>query len=272
MNKIKQKLRSQSGASITFALLLFLVCAVLCSVIITSATASAGRMSGIAKTDQSYYSVSSACELLKDLLNDNNVAIVTVTTTTYETPIIEGVQGEQEEKSKSVAVYVVSNKTIAELTAMKADEFRSESGIPSSGVQKIDGTGFSGPVSINSFLSDAAYQYYRITKNPLLASKKRSLSLKTNILQPAGVDEDPLAVTIDEEIDKSGNIVFTLYNTGGTPYRQELHFTRKPSVNQKGYPEPPNVQPENPPDPLNYTETKIAMDINILPLMWKLSY
>lgn len=79
MNRLKDKLRSGKGASITFALLLFLVCAVLCSVIITSAAATSGRLSNMAQSDQRYYSVTSACDLLKDLISDKTVTIVDVT-------------------------------------------------------------------------------------------------------------------------------------------------------------------------------------------------
>ena len=70
MQTIKKKLRSQYGASITFALLLFLVCAVLCSVIIVAATTASGRMSNLAEMDQRYYAVTSAAELMKELLKE----------------------------------------------------------------------------------------------------------------------------------------------------------------------------------------------------------
>ena len=68
-NRILDKLRSRTGASISFALLLFLVCAVLCSVILTAATAASGRMSNMAETDQRYYAGTSAAELMKELIN-----------------------------------------------------------------------------------------------------------------------------------------------------------------------------------------------------------
>ena len=77
--RILYKLRSQTGASISFALLLFLVCAVLCSVIITAATAASGRMSRIAETDQQYYAVTSAAELMKDLIDGKTVKIEKIT-------------------------------------------------------------------------------------------------------------------------------------------------------------------------------------------------
>ena len=68
-NRISRKLRSETGASITYALLLFLVCAALSAVILVAATTSAGRMSNIAEADQQYYAVTSAAELLVDLLD-----------------------------------------------------------------------------------------------------------------------------------------------------------------------------------------------------------
>jgi len=64
MNRIQCKLRSERGASITFALLIFLVCAMVSVAVVVAGTAAAGRMSQRAETDQRYYAVSSAAELL----------------------------------------------------------------------------------------------------------------------------------------------------------------------------------------------------------------
>ena len=66
MNALKNKIKSQRGASITFALLLFLVCAVVSIVVVVAGSAAAGRMSQRAETDQRYYAVTSAVELLCD--------------------------------------------------------------------------------------------------------------------------------------------------------------------------------------------------------------
>lgn len=79
-NRISRKLRSRTGASILFALLLFLVCAVLASVALTAATASSGRMSEIAKSDQRYFAVTSAAELMKTLIDGKSVTITEVET------------------------------------------------------------------------------------------------------------------------------------------------------------------------------------------------
>ena len=71
-NKLMKKLHSERGASLTFALLLFLVCAAVGSVVLTSATATAGRASGNYDYDQRYYAVTSAAELLRDTLEDKS--------------------------------------------------------------------------------------------------------------------------------------------------------------------------------------------------------
>jgi len=75
--RISAKLKAQTGASITYALLLFLVCAVVSSVVITAATAASGRMSKSVETDQRYYAVTSAAELIKDLFDGVKVTTQT---------------------------------------------------------------------------------------------------------------------------------------------------------------------------------------------------
>lgn len=77
MHKLKQKLKSQTGASITFALLLFLVCAVVGSAVLVAGTAAAGRMSKVAEMDQRYYAVNSAARLLVDqIAGEKNTATI----------------------------------------------------------------------------------------------------------------------------------------------------------------------------------------------------
>ena len=80
MNAMKNKIKSRRGASITFALLLFLVCAVVSGIVIVAATAASGRMDQIAESDQRYYAVTSAAELLKDALDGKTVTVKTVET------------------------------------------------------------------------------------------------------------------------------------------------------------------------------------------------
>lgn len=75
MKKLKQKIASQAGASITFALLLFLVCAVVSTIVLAAGTAASGRISGSVDNDRRYYSVTSACEMLMDLFDGVTVTI-----------------------------------------------------------------------------------------------------------------------------------------------------------------------------------------------------
>jgi len=65
---VSEKLRSSEGASLLIALLLFLVCAIVSSVILTAGTAAAGRLSKKAELDQKYYLVNSAAEILAEEL------------------------------------------------------------------------------------------------------------------------------------------------------------------------------------------------------------
>lgn len=75
MNALKRKLTSQSGASITYALLLFLVCAVVSSVVLAAGTAASGRMSQSVESDQRYYAVTSAAEFLKKHIDGQKVTL-----------------------------------------------------------------------------------------------------------------------------------------------------------------------------------------------------
>ena len=82
-NLVRSKLLSNNGASITFALLIFLVCAIVSAVVLVAGTTAAGRIKGIAETDQRYYAVTSAANLLKDLLDDHSVSQVTTSSGTF---------------------------------------------------------------------------------------------------------------------------------------------------------------------------------------------
>ena len=75
MQAIRNKLNTQKGASITFALLLFLVCAVISSVVIVAATTAAGRMSQLPQMDQRYYAVTSAARLLQSEIDGKKINV-----------------------------------------------------------------------------------------------------------------------------------------------------------------------------------------------------
>jgi hypothetical protein len=79
--KTMGKLRSRRGASLLAALFVFLVCSVIGIVVVTAATAAAGRASKLAENDQRYFSVASAAELLTQELSGKPVTIQRVKTT-----------------------------------------------------------------------------------------------------------------------------------------------------------------------------------------------
>ncbi len=73
--RMKHKLKSQRGASITFALLLFLVCAVIGSIVLGAGVAAAGRIAKLAESDQRFYSVSSAARLFEEEFSEQTVSV-----------------------------------------------------------------------------------------------------------------------------------------------------------------------------------------------------
>ena len=77
MHALKNKIKSRRGASLTFALLLFLVCAVVGSIVLAAGFASAGRLAGLAESEQRYYAVNSAAEyIVSELCKDENKVVI----------------------------------------------------------------------------------------------------------------------------------------------------------------------------------------------------
>ena len=83
---MKQKLYAQQGATITAALLFFLVAAVCGSLILAAATATLSRITTQAEDARAYYSLTSAAQLMReDILNSHWKVTKTITagTSTY---------------------------------------------------------------------------------------------------------------------------------------------------------------------------------------------
>ena len=82
----------QRGASILIALFFFLVCTVVGGVVLTAATVTSGQLVALEKSQQAYYSATSAAELMRDAIVDGTCgsggAASTVWTCTL--PVIEG--------------------------------------------------------------------------------------------------------------------------------------------------------------------------------------
>ena len=69
---VVEKLKSESGASLALALLFFLICVVIGSIVLTSATTASGRLANIADNDRRYYSVSSATSFVKEIVEKDD--------------------------------------------------------------------------------------------------------------------------------------------------------------------------------------------------------
>lgn len=65
VESLKNRVRSERGASLSFALFVFLVCAMASAVVLSAATAASGQYVELGKSDQRYYAVVSAANLLR---------------------------------------------------------------------------------------------------------------------------------------------------------------------------------------------------------------
>ena len=74
-NLITKKLKSSSGASLSFALLFFIMCATIGSIILVAATTASGRLKNLQEDDQTYFATSSAAELVEDMMSEAEVSI-----------------------------------------------------------------------------------------------------------------------------------------------------------------------------------------------------
>ena len=81
MMSIKQKLKSENGASFLLALLAFLVAAMVCVTIITAATSSVKRVHSDRESQQMQLAITSAAQLVRDTMGETQYRITTVTTT-----------------------------------------------------------------------------------------------------------------------------------------------------------------------------------------------
>ena len=89
MNAVQRKLQDRSGATLTVALLFFIMCAATGSVILAAATTSTGRLAELQASDQNYYAVVSAAKLIRDEIDGQTIGVqqmetktTTVTTST----------------------------------------------------------------------------------------------------------------------------------------------------------------------------------------------
>ena len=198
MKQLHSKLRSRTGASITYALLLFLVCAVIGGAVLAAGTTATGRMARVGAMDQRYYAVTSAADLLVRELTGKTVTITRRQTTTSS---------------------VTKAQVVNPLTGKPETQIIATSG-PTPGPVSKSVTGD------NEFLKDCA-EYLLFGGNaPDMTSRLAgghakldqtvSMLLRDSSSQPVSA---ALSVSGTCDMESSGRLVLTLQNTGSDYYR-----------------------------------------------------
>lgn len=199
MKALKRKAASQKGASITFALLLFLVCAVVSSVVIVAATAVSGRASKIAEMDQRYYAVNSAAELLRSELEAPTVTITTGKKTVSTVDQDENVPDGTTPVTTDLTPNMVLNN---EATISSDDE-----SLVATAAMKLAGLSATLPTSLSLSVSGTTDpDALSVTMEPVMASVGSNEMLQINVH-----NSDPakgvytLRLTFKADITKSNN-------------------------------------------------------------------
>ena len=200
-NRIYRKLRSEAGASITYALLLFLVCAALSAVILVAATTTSGRMSGLAKTDQNYYAVTSAAGLIRDLVSDQSVSVFTI-------------NGSEEPAIFDKPMNQITNKDIKANLPGVSQNMPDDTAADEGTASQTGSSGAPSNVKINDFAKDLAKR---------CADAENSFPAEFILGTPGKEDDedDPLRVSVKEEYS-DGNLMITLDRNG---YKMMLLFS-----------------------------------------------
>ena len=122
MMPIKQKLKSENGASFLLALLAFLVAAMVCVTIITAATSSVKRVHSDRESQQMQLAITSAAQLVRDTMGETQYRITTVTTTengTTTTETTKTASGVFASEIEAAINYVDAYHTDASASGMK---------------------------------------------------------------------------------------------------------------------------------------------------------
>lgn len=99
------------------ALLLFLICAAIGAIVLTAATASAGRLSSLAEMEQRYYSVSSAAEMLEKQLTGKSVTVDRESVKTVRTIV----NGQGDPSVSAVYTFKVNDKDPTEVESFLSE-------------------------------------------------------------------------------------------------------------------------------------------------------
>ncbi len=224
-------LRSRTGASMSLALLLFMICAVVGALVITAGTTAAGRMSNLAQMDQRYYAVSSAAELLANELDGGTVKvtrvreITSVTKTNYETVDKNGRTVAQVVGTPATSNFVYYYTKINDLPQIPADRPEELSVYEAGGAANAcaipDDMSF-----LTSCGAGLLFDHYCNTDAAMEASMKKNndtQSGKFTLEDPTDSDNKKgLKIIGSYEVRKDGTIVLLLQNEKGDPFKMRV--------------------------------------------------
>lgn len=291
--RISAKLRSDRGASLSFALLLFLVCTVIGSVVLAAGTASAGRMSQLGESDQRYYSVASAAQLLAKELTDKEVRIIRKCVETKTTPY----------KIQDDAETLVSNGSATTAyeyttTLQKKGEGDNYSDITTPKTTPYDadaeqtGVPFYDAGTAGSFLSERAVHLLFGTDGTCnnTAAMGKSFSSSTTLEESSAtveegsftmehtfnsdvlkINSDVLKITGKYRMTANGTIVLTLWDKDGKDQSFSLVLTLQPEFveNTTTYSETKPPKPVGPASK-DYTSEETKTTVKESTATWKL--
>lgn len=251
--------RSQRGASLPLALLLFLICSSLAAVVLAAATTAAGQASQRADSDQAYYSVLSAAKLFSDELDGQTVTIEErvfhryVTTTTYsdgatETSVeIDPNPDDPDVPGPSLSIGTSSDYTLLELATV-AKLYGGEVTDVTTALDSCAGNIGDPPYDDGSDSEEVEFVLSHTVDNPI-----------------EGFDAEAIEVTVKQTIEPDWSVKLELMGgddagSNTTSYKVELGLTADvqshTSVNQ--YENPSIVNPDISvvPNGTGYTRTE----------------
>ena len=280
------KIRSNRGASLIFALLLFLVCTVIGSVVLAAGTASAGRMSKLGESDQRYYSVTSAAQLLARELTDKEIRIVRTrketVTTKYELENDELIK--KPGFPKTTFAY---ETTLFRINTTDTGEYIFESENPSiysyKEIKKVTDPDqpFYSTTDKRSFLSERAVNYLFGSQN-CNNDTAMGLSFSSSENEESGTftmehsnNNEILKISGKYSVEKDGTIILTLWDkiTEEASQHFSLVITLQPEFHEteRTFTDNTDSSPKPDPDsPGSYIATTVTTTIKTSDVTWKL--
>lgn len=214
--KMLNKLHSRKGASLTFALLAFLVCAVISAVLLASASAAAGRASGLAEMDQRYYAVTSAAQLFCDALDEQSFIIERTRNVPYtQTTTVTSVDGLE---STFIGEVDFGTPTYSVTVTFPSETEYKDNAIPSA----VIGQSIMAEAALYYVIGDSVYNTSYSSMNDLVGStfekpvgNGKTWDFELKVSDPEGEKTEiasVLAVNVQFTMDNSGNIVILFQN------------------------------------------------------------